>query len=188
MKPEEITSVLTKLYGAALQELEPGAWQVETGEFRLLVLLSGDRSWLRLLLPIAPAQEALPFAEQLLAANFDDTQETRYAVHQNVLWGVFQHRLDSLTPNDLEAAAQNLVSLHEQGLSKPFNDFVSIRVSQIIQMAKRQGQSLEATMQQLNHFYQEGLMGDLEQDPAARDQVLAAWKRQLERLWPEVEP
>ena len=158
------------------------------GQFLLLVLLSGDQSWLRLLLPIAPAQDALPFAEQLLEANFDDTRETRYAVHQNVLWGVFQHSLASLTAADLVAAVQGLEALHAEGLSKPFNDFVTIRVRQIIVAAKRQGQSLEFTLQQLNHFYQEGLMGDLEQGAADREEVLAAWKRQLERLWPEVEP
>ncbi|MBD1860984.1 MULTISPECIES: hypothetical protein [Trichocoleus] len=187
MTPDEITNALTNLFGALAQRLEPEAWQVETTNFRLLVLLSEDHTWLRVLLPIAPAQEAQAFMPQLLEANFDATQETRYALHQDVLWGVFQHRLESLAIADLTAAIQRLQSLHEQGLAKPFNDLVEVQIRQIIHVAKLQGQSLEATLQTLNRFYEEGLMGDLEQGASSREEVLAAWKRQLERLWPEVE-
>lgn len=186
MTPDEITHALTQHFGATAQRLEPEAWQVETAKFRLLVLLSQDHSWLRVLVPIAPAQEAQAFTEQLLAANFDATQETRYALHQDVLWGIFQHRLESLATVDFTAAIERLESLHEQGLSPVFNDLVETRIRQIIQMAKLQGQSLESTLQTLNHFYEEGLMGNLAQGASSREEVLAAWRRQLERLWPEV--
>jgi hypothetical protein len=189
MKPEEIANKLTELFGAAaVQTTQPGAWQVETPQLRLLVLLSEDQSWLRLLIPIAPAQEAQPFFEQLLEANFDESQETRYALNQNVLWGVFQHKCESLDPEDFSAAVARLVSLRQQGLGQSFNQLVDSRIRQIIQAAKQQGQTLEATLQTLDRFYREGLMGDLEQGQESREQVLAAWQRQLERLWPEVEP
>jgi hypothetical protein len=188
MTPDEITNALTQRFSTAAQRLEPEAWQVETTKFRLLVLLSQDHSWLRVLVPIAPAQEAQAFAEQLLSANFDSTQETRYALHQDVLWGVFQHRLESLATADFAAAIERLQSLHEQGLSPVFNDLVEVRIRQIIQMAKLQGQSLESTLQTLNHFYEEGVMGNLAQGATSREEVLAAWRRQLERLWPEVQP
>ena len=78
--------------------------------------------------------------------------------------------------------------MHEQGLSPVFNDLVEVRIRQIIQMAKLQGQSLESTLQTLNHFYEEGVMGNLAQGATSREEVLAAWRRQLERLWPEVQP
>jgi hypothetical protein len=189
MKPEEITDKLTELFGAAaVQATQAGAWQVETPELRLLVLLSQDQSWLRILIPIAPAGEAQPFVEQLLEANFDDTQETRYALNQNVLWGVFQHNFESLATEDFSAAVARLISLRQRGLSDSFNQLVDSRIRQIIQAAKQQGQSLEATLQTLDRFYREGLMGDLEQGAESREQVLEAWQHQLERLWSEVEP
>lgn len=189
MKPEEIADKLTELFGAAAVRMtEPGAWQVETPELRLLVLLSQDDSWLRVLTPIAPEQEAQPFLEQLLEANFDQTQETRYALNQNVLWGVFQHNRETLTVEDFSAAIARLVFLRQQGLASTFNQLIESRIRQIIQGAKRIGQSLEATIQTLDRFYREGLMGDLDQDQQSREQVLEAWRRQLERLWSEVEP
>lgn len=189
MTPEEIANTLAELFGAvAIQMTEPGTWQVETPEFRLLVLLSQDQSWLRVLTPIAPVQEAQPLLEQLLEANFDETQETRYALKQNVLWGVFQHSRRSLVPEDFSAAIARLVFLRQQGLSSSFEELVESRIRQIIQVAKRQGQSFETTLQTLDRFYREGLLGDLEQGTQSREQVLAAWQRQLERLWPEVEP
>lgn len=187
MKPQEITDKLTELFGAANIQTTPDAWQIETPQFRLLVLLSEDRSWLRILTPIAPAADAQPFVEQLLKANFDETQETRYALNQNVLWGVFQHNCDSLIPEDFSAALVRLSALSQQGLTSSFDQFVDSRIRQIIQAAKRQGQSLEATLQTLDRFYREGVMGDLEQG-ASREQVLAAWRRQLEKLWSEIEP
>jgi len=188
MNPEEITKTLNQLFEAStVTVLPPTSWQVETARFKLLVLLSEDESWLRILIPIVAAEEAQPFMEQLLAANFDLTQETRYALHQNALWGVFQHSLASLTIADFSAAIARLIALQEAGLSQPFDQLVEERIRQIIRAAKRQGQSLEATLQNLDRFYQEGLMGNLDQGEASREAVLAAWRRQLERLWPEVE-
>lgn len=187
MTPEEIAFSLQELFGSAVQGLAPGSWQVEMPSYRLLVLLSDDLSWLRILVPIVPAREAQPFMEQLLEANFDATLETRYALMQGVLWGVFQHSRESLTKNDFSGAIARLLSLHERGLSDCFNQLIENRLRQIIQAAKLQGQSLEATLQTLERFYQEGLMGDMNQGAASRDEVLAAWRYQLERLWPEVE-
>ncbi|MGC1395163.1 MAG: hypothetical protein WA828_12860 [Coleofasciculaceae cyanobacterium] len=184
MKPEEITNSLQELFDPATVQLSsPGAWQVETSQLRLLVLLSEDESWLRILIPIAQAQEAEPFFQQLLAANFDDTQETRYAINQNVLWGVFQHNRERLATEDFAAAVARLVNLKEQGLSNSFDQLVDNRLRQIIQAAKQQGQTLESTLQTLDRFYQEGMLGDLDQDAQSREQVLNAWRRRLESLW-----
>ncbi|MFB2919489.1 MULTISPECIES: hypothetical protein [Aerosakkonema] len=188
MTPEEIALSLEELFGPAVRAIPPGSWQVETPNYRLLVLLSDDLSWLRILIPIASAQEAEPFLEQLLEANFDRTQEARYALMQGVLWGVFQHSCSSLVQSDFSTACARLLSLHERGFSDCFNNLVENRVRQIIKAAKLQGQSLEATMQTLERFYQEGLMGDMEQGAASREETIAAWRYQLERLWPEVQP
>jgi len=188
MTPEEISSTLTELFvSASVQAIAPGSWQIETQSFRLLVMLSDDQSWLRVLLPIMSAQEAAPFIQQLLEANFDDTQQVRYAIHQGVVWGVFQHSREGLGVGDFSDAIARLISLHQLGLSDVFNQLVESRIRQIIQAAKQQGQSLEATLQNLDRFYEEGILGDLEQGAESREQVLLAWRRQLERLWPQVE-
>lgn len=187
MTPEEITASLQDLFGADVEIAPPHSWQVNTGTCRLLVLLSDDFQWLRVLVPILPAQEALPFLEKLLEANFDVTQETRYALHQKVLWGVFQHNFETLFQTDFTAAVKRLLSLHERRLSVFFNELIESRIRQIVEAAKRQGQSLEATLQTLDRFYAEGLMGELEMGSEARELTLAAWRRQLERLWLEVE-
>lgn len=185
MTPQDITDLLTEFFGANVQIGGTESWQVELEQFRLLVLLSTDQSWLRSLVSIAPIQEAQPYLEQLLEANFDETQETRYALYQNVLWGVFQHNLSTLTVEDFRAAIARLMTLQQQGLSNTFNQLAETQIRQIIQAAKLQGQSLETTLQTLDRFYSEGVMGEIDQNPQQRQAVLGAWRYQLERLWNE---
>lgn len=187
MTPEDITTTLTTLFGDKLQAT-PESWQVETGELRLLVLLSDDRSWVRSLVSIAKAEDAQPYLEQLLEANFDETQETRFALAQGVLWGVFQHSLGGLTIADFRAAIARLLVLQEQGLQDNFNKLAETQIRQIVVAAKLQGQTLAETLQTLDRFYQEGVMGDIDQTTDQRQQVMGAWRYQLERLWSEIEP
>jgi hypothetical protein len=185
MTPQEITQTLKTIFDDAVQVAEPESWQIEGENLRLLVLLSEDQSWLRVLITIAPAQEAEPFFQQLLEANFDETQEVRYAVFQNLLWGVFQHSFKSLTIEDFQNAIARLVDLHQQGLNASFNQLAETQIRQIVRAAKLQGQSLEATMQTLERFYEEGVMGDINAGAESRSDVLGAWRYQLERLWNE---
>jgi hypothetical protein len=189
MTPEEIAVTLTELFDpASINAIAPGSWQVETSNFRLLVLISEDDAWLRVLMPMMPVQEAEPFLEQFLEANFDDTQEVRYAMYQGVIWGVFQHNSGTLVSADLSNAIARLMSLYQTGLDNVFNQLVENRIRQIVKAAKQQGQSLQATMQNLDRFYAEGIMGDINESPEAQEEVLSAWRRQLERLWNEIEP
>ncbi len=46
---------------------------------------------------------------------------------------------------------------------------------------------METTLQNLERFYAEGIMGDLSGSTQEREQTLSAWRYQLERLWSEVE-
>ncbi|NJK72998.1 MAG: hypothetical protein HC849_28985 [Oscillatoriales cyanobacterium RU_3_3] len=188
MTPEEITNSLQNLFGESVETQDSTSWQVETDRFRLLVLLSEDRSWLRILLPIASAAEAQPFFDKMLEANFDTTLETRYALHQNILWGVFQHSSATLAAADFAAVITRLLDLHQRGLSEFWDNLIENRIRQIIKAAKIQGQSVESTLQTLERFYAEGMMGEMELGRESREQTLAAWRFQLERLWPEVEP
>ena len=187
MKPEEITSILEKYFDRdRIEHSNEDTWQINSDDIRLLVILSEDQSWLRLLTPIASVMEAQSLLGQLLENNFDATQEARYAISQGVVWSVFHHRLASLTPEDLENAIAVLISLAEKGLTDAFHQLIEQRIRQIIKAAKSQGQSLTATYQTLDRFYQEGMLGGVNQDPKQREQFLAAWKFQLERLWSEV--
>ena len=186
MTPIVLTATLTELFGNAVQPTAANSYQIETPEFRLLVLLSDDQSWLRMLVPIAPIQAAQPFIEQLLEANFDLTQETRYALHQDILWAVFQHGLAGLTIADFTQALQRLQLLKQQGVDEFFNALVEQQIRQIIQAAKRQNQSLETTLQMINRGYEEGLLGEMTMGNKSREEMLTAWQRQLTRLWPDV--
>lgn len=186
MDIQSMTDYLCDRFDNAVQVSPPDAWQVETPDFRLLVLLSADQSWLRILLPIAPLPSVKAFLSQILEANFDLTQETRYALHQDVLWGVFQHDLASLTTDSFDSVINRLLTMHKEGVDPFFNTLVEQQIRQIIQVAKLQGQSLEETMQTLDRFYSEGMMGDMD-GSEYQGQVLKAWRRQLERLWSEVE-
>ena len=161
-------------------------WQVNSDRLQLLVILSAEGSWLRILAPIAKATEAQSLFAQLLEANFDLTQQVRYALGQDVLWGVFHHSLKSLTPEDFKSAIEAIVSLVDKGLSESFQLLIEERIRKIVKAAKAQGQSLETTYQTLDRFYQEGMLGGVDQDPEQRDRFLKAWKYQLERLWDEV--
>ncbi len=187
MTPEDIHLTLLEKFGEVVTQVEPTVWQVETSDFRLLVLLSEDQSWLRILIPIAPVKTAKILLEKLLEANFDQTQQTRYAIYQDVVWGVFQHNRESLSLADFSDAIALLISLYEKGLSEFFKDAIEDKILQVIKAAKLQGQSMEATLQTLERFYAEGLMGELEGTSEEREKTLAAWRQQLERLWSEVE-
>jgi hypothetical protein len=185
MTPQDITRELITFFGETVQVSEPDFWQIETGKTRLLVLLSEDQSWLRSLVSITSAEEAQPYLVQLLESNFDETQEVRYALYENVLWAVFQHSLASLTVEDFQGAIARLISLQQKGLFDRFNQLAEEQVRQIISAAKQNGQSLEITLQTLDRFYQEGVLGDIDDPSQDRNQILAAWQYQLERLWNE---
>ena len=188
MQITEISTVLERLFNIEeIQHEVEEAWQIKNEQIHLLVLLSEDRTWLRLLTPIAAAKDAQSLLPQLLEDNFATTQEVRYALDRDVLWGVYHHRLATLAAEQLESAIASLQLLKTKGLSNSFNKLIEKQIIQIVKAAKSQGQTLEATYQTIDRFYQEGIMGGIDQDPAQREQFLAAWKMQLERLWSEVE-
>jgi hypothetical protein len=188
MTPEEIAGTLTEIFNIAeIQAIAPGSWQVDTGNFRLLVLLSEDQTWLRVLLPIVPIAQAQPFLAQFLEANFDDTQEVRYALFDGVVWAVYHHNRETLVSEDFTNAIARIISLAAAGLDNVFSRLIENRLRQIIQTAKQQGQTLQTTMQNLERFYAEGLLGEIDQTSEAREQILAIWQRQLQRLWNEIE-
>jgi Tir chaperone protein (CesT) family len=181
----QIPSTLQAKFGESFQAIGDECYEVNTDEFKLLFILSDHLSWLRILTPITTAANADTFLRELLTANFDDTLENRYALHQDVLWGVFQHRLESLDPEDFSVAIERLINLKKSGVNPAFTQFVTQKVREIVRVAKLRGDSLQQTMQTLDRFYAEGMMGDLEEGAAARESMMSAWRYQLTRLWDE---
>jgi len=187
MTPDAIAATLAEIFGAAgVQQPSPETWQVDVEALRVLVLLSEDGSWLRVLVPIAPLSEVASLVPQLLEANFDYTQETRFALSQGLLWGVFQHDRASLTAENLRGAIARLSYLKTRGVDDVFDVRVEGQIRQVIQAAKLQGQTLEMTLQNLQRFYDEGVLGSADQSPAERERFLGAWERRLRELWDDV--
>ena len=186
MTPTEIQLFLTDRFGDRSRQLDADSYQIDTPDYRLLVILSAEQSWVRMLVPIAPAAEAMTFVEEFLAANFDDTLETRYALHQDVLWGVWQHSVSGLTIDDFGTAIDRILELKRVGIDRAFRDFATKQVREIVKIAKQRGDTLAQTMQTLDRFYAEGIMGDLGATEDVRQEMMTAWRYQLERLWNEV--
>ena len=181
--PENIQSFLTNRFGTALKIPEVDSYQVDTPDYRLLVILSAQQSLLRMLVPIAPAAEAMTFVEEFLSANFDATLETRYAIHQGVLWGVWQHSVPGLTAEDFTTAIDRSIDMKRVGIDRAFQNFATKQVKAIVSIAKQRGDTLAQTMQTLDRFYAEGVMGDLGATDEIRTEMMTAWQSQLERLW-----
>ena len=186
MNVEMLTATLAELFDAGLAGNSLDGWVIQDGDSQLLVLLSEDQSWLRVMISIAPAREAQPYLEQLLKANFDETQEVRYAMHNDVLWGVYQHDLAGLTATTLKPAIARLIYLRQHGLNDCFKQMAEHQVRQIIWASKKQGQTLETTLQTLERFYAEGMLGGLEQPKEEKESFINAWRYQLKRLWDDV--
>jgi hypothetical protein len=183
--PADIQPFLTSRFGTTLKVIDADSYQVETPEYRLLIILSAQQSWVRTLVPIAPAAEAMTFVEEFLSANFDATLETRYALHQGILWGVWQHSVAGLTIEDFSTAIEHSIELKQVGIDRAFRDFATKQVREIIRIAKQRGDTREQTMQTLDRFYAEGVMGDLGATEDIRQEMMTAWKYQLDRLWDE---
>ena len=183
MTPEDIQSFLTSRFGNTVKIVDTDSYQVETPDYRLLIILSAQQSWIRMLVPIAPAAEAMTFVEEFLSANFDATLETRYAMNQGVLWGVWQHSVAGLTTEDFNTAIDRSIDLKRVGIDRAFQDFSTKQVKAIVSIAKQRGDTLSQTMQTLDRFYAEGILGDLGATEDIRKEMMTAWQYQLERLW-----
>jgi hypothetical protein len=185
MHISQIRSTLQEKFGASFQVIGDECYEVNTAEFKLLFILSAQQSWLRVITPITSVSNATTFLSELLASNFDETLENRYALHQDVLWGVFQHRIESLVVEDFGMAIDRLIAMKKTGINSAFSQFITQRVREIVRVAKQKGDTLEQTMQTLDRFYAEGVMGDLGSSHEVREEMMGAWRYQLTRLWDE---
>jgi hypothetical protein len=189
MTPEAINQALRDFFPTAkINQSDEQTWKVHelAKRFHLLVSLSDAGQLFRIFVPIASQEEADPYLPQLLEYNFNENKLVRYALSQNRLWGVFKYPLESLEINQLNQALEELINLHQQNLNPFFNQLADAKVREIIIAAKSQGHTMTMTMQTITRFYEEGIMGGLDQDPRQQKKALLAWQYQLERLWDEI--
>lgn len=188
MTPETVTAALNDFFPEAqIRHTDDRTWKIhqQTNRFHLLVSLSNEGDLLRAFVPIAPQEEAEPYLPQLLESNFNENKLVRYAFSQNLLWGVFKYPIENLVIADFQQALTELVELHQKQLNPFFEQLAEEKVREIVRAAKSQGQTIEQTMQTITRFYEEGIMGGLDQEPRQQRKALLAWQYQLEKLWHE---
>ncbi|MEM9137310.1 MAG: hypothetical protein AAGB01_08175 [Cyanobacteria bacterium P01_F01_bin.42] len=185
MQLEELLSHLKTSHSIPFQSVGEKIWRASLDWGEMVMLLSEEDSWLRLMVPISSVSQAQPFLQELLELNFEATTIVKYAIAQQMLWAVFNHPLASLQEADVAIALERLIALREQGLSNCFEIHADRQVSLIIAASKRQGLTLESTLQNLERFYREGIIGDLSDTDATIQLTLDRWRSRLERLWSE---
>ncbi len=184
MDSTDLQTVLAAI-GGTLSELAPGQWQLEAENWRVLVLTSVERDWLRIMVPIMPQAEALPLIQQLLEANFDRTRETRFALGNGLLWGMYQHRLSSVSAPDLHSALEQLKVLHSRGFQDAFEELADAKLHEIASALSEQGKALGDAIQLLERLYEEGVLGMLQASREDRELTLQIWRAKLTRIWSE---
>ena len=79
-------------------EQSGSAWQFMVDDFETIHIYDVDADRMRVMIPINDAN-VLPTEEllRLMQANFDSALDDRYAIANELLWGVFIHPLSTLT-------------------------------------------------------------------------------------------
>ena len=185
MQFEDLLSHLNVKFDVPATLVGDRIWRSTLDWGELVVLRSEDDSWVRIMVPIASALQAQPFLQELLEFNFEATTSARYAIAQQMLWAVFNHPLSTLQDPDLAIALDCLIDLKWQGLSRCFEVHADRQVRLIIAASKQQGLTLEATLQNLERFYREGIIGNLSDNGETIQLTLDRWRDRLERLWAE---
>ena len=106
--------------GAILERLDPelkhqgSTWQLTVRERSILVIADAIADRMRVMSAIVRA-EALPpeLYLRMLQANFDSALDARYAIAQEMLFGVFVHPLGSLTPEFLLSGISQVYGVAE---------------------------------------------------------------------------
>jgi hypothetical protein len=94
-------------------------WRLKVGDSFVAVIADPVAERMRIMMPIAPAssvdEEKL---RRLMQANFDSALDARYAVANDLVWGVFIHKLSTLGKDDfLSGLAQTITVVGNYGSS-----------------------------------------------------------------------
>ena len=104
--------------GDLVQRIDPEAealdttWQFVVDELDALLVYDTGADRMRVIIPIVETA-AIPPEQitRLMQANFDSALDARYAIAQDMLWGVFIHPLSSLTDEDFVLGVGQTVNI-----------------------------------------------------------------------------
>lgn len=184
MLPNDIIPTLAAALNSPVQRIQPGFWQVNTSNFPVIVLLTQDQTWLRLKLPLVSVLESPESVEELLHAySFLVSQDAHYMQYQQQWWAVYHYCLELLNPQDFSVTAAQLVERHQNCLLDHFQSVANDHLCHLIEISKRQGRSLPATLQTLEYLYREYLIGELLEDEQDQQAILAEWRAKIRHFW-----
>jgi hypothetical protein len=90
----------------------PGAIQTRVEGVNVYLIRDPENDRMRIVAPIAMLEAVDPrVGEVLLRANFHSTRDARYAVSDGVFYAAFLHPISSLSPDLLESALAQILSL-----------------------------------------------------------------------------
>lgn len=90
----------------------PGAIQTRVEGVNVYLISDPESDRMRIIAPVAMVEGVDPrVGEILLRANFHSTLDARYAVSEGVFYAAFLHPISSLSPDLLESALEQILSL-----------------------------------------------------------------------------
>lgn len=92
-----------------------GKWTFTLLNREVAVVAHEAAGRIRIMTPILTVDEGLSDAlmKRILQANFDSALDARYAVADNILWGVYIHPLNPLTEQQFFGAIKQVISIAE---------------------------------------------------------------------------
>ena len=93
---------------------QPGYWQLSIDGVKLLVVTDERANRMRIISPIASAQDlGTKRLYRLMQANYDSALDARYAVARKLLWSAFIHPLKSLSDKEFISGIGQVVNLSQ---------------------------------------------------------------------------
>lgn len=90
----------------------PGHWTVRHRNVPLLVYAHEGHDRMRVVTPVVRVAELAPEdLLTLLEANYSRALDARYAIGEGLVWGLYVHRLSSLSRQELASALDQVVAL-----------------------------------------------------------------------------
>ena len=91
---------------------DSGYWQASVGERAFIVITDQAADRMRIISPIAKADELdEKLMLRMLQANFDTALDARYSVAKGVLWSVYIHPLSSLSDKQFVTGIGQVINL-----------------------------------------------------------------------------
>ncbi len=90
----------------------PGSWRGAVEDMMLYVITDEMHDRMRIMIPVAPIEsDDHRMLWSLLNANFDRALDAKYAIHDDMVWSTFLHRLSWLTVAALDDALSQVIML-----------------------------------------------------------------------------